>query len=103
LAPTQIGYLVSLIKVYLGDNELNGTIPSQFGKLTDLKTLFLDRNNLNGTIPAEMNTNNYALDTLYAKYRPLASNQLEGISKKTFLMDLFLILYHPKILKNCSK
>jgi hypothetical protein len=40
--------------IYLGDNNLNGTIPTELGNLTNLRYLELKWNQLSGSIPSEL-------------------------------------------------
>ena len=40
--------------VWLGGNDLSGSIPSELGKLTKLRRLYLDNNYLSGPIPTEL-------------------------------------------------
>lgn len=39
--PTQIGLIVGLSEIKLGDNRFTGAIPSEFGNLTGLKEMSL--------------------------------------------------------------
>ena len=54
--PTEIGGLVSLRELRMGDNAaLVGTIPTEIGLLTNLELLDLELNNfMTGTIPTEL-------------------------------------------------
>ncbi|KAK4487020.1 hypothetical protein RD792_006335 [Penstemon davidsonii] len=49
--PNEIGNLSNLIRLDLGDNELNGVIPSTLGMLENLQRLDLSGNKLQGSIP----------------------------------------------------
>ncbi|ORY44208.1 L domain-like protein [Rhizoclosmatium globosum] len=44
----------SLVRIHLGDNKLNGSIPPSFGTLVNLKYLNLGGNRLSGEIPREL-------------------------------------------------
>ncbi len=43
-----------VIALYLGWNELTGTIPVELANLTNLERLYLEDNELTGTIPVEL-------------------------------------------------
>ncbi|KAK8492567.1 hypothetical protein V6N11_030791 [Hibiscus sabdariffa] len=49
--PPNFGYLVSLQRVSLENNKLEGAIPSSFGNLQALSELYLGGNELSGVIP----------------------------------------------------
>ncbi len=71
--PPEIGNLNNLQRLYLGYNHLSGSIPAEIGNLDSLQYLFLYSNQLSGSIPAEIgNLNN--LQELYLGY-----NQLSGL------------------------
>ena len=70
--PDELGQLTALTNIDLFDNLLTGTIPTQLGKLTALETLDLRENHLTGTIPTQLGE----LTALYAL--SLRSNQLTG-------------------------
>ncbi len=59
-------------EIFLGNNQLVGTIPGQLGNLTNLKTLWLMQNQLVGDIPAELGSL-VRLESL-----SLWANQLDG-------------------------
>jgi len=61
-------------EIYLGFNNLDGTLPAELGtgNLSDLEFLYLDRNKLTGSIPAELGK----LTNLFDLW--LQSNQLTG-------------------------
>ncbi|KAG0561879.1 hypothetical protein KC19_9G100100 [Ceratodon purpureus] len=48
----ELGGLTSLVKLYLGGNQLTGHIPSQLASLKNLQYLGLEFNNLQGPIPS---------------------------------------------------
>jgi len=52
--PTVIGNLSNLQRLYLGGNQLSGSIPTVFGNLSNLQTLHLFGNQLSGNIPTEL-------------------------------------------------
>ena len=49
--PTQLGFLISLSRAFLGFNKLSGPIPSELGLLTKLDYLQLQDNQLTGQAP----------------------------------------------------
>ena len=49
--PPEIGSLINLERIFLGNNQLFGTIPSELGNLTNLYFLDLSSNLLSGLIP----------------------------------------------------
>jgi hypothetical protein len=61
-------------EIYLGSNNLDGTLPAELGtgNLSDLEFLYVDRNKLTGSIPAELGN----LTNLFDLW--LHSNQLTG-------------------------
>ena len=54
IIPEEIGSLQSLKGLFLGGNQLVGTIPSTLAQLRDLKILWLEDNKLSGRIPTEL-------------------------------------------------
>ncbi|XP_068307453.1 probable leucine-rich repeat receptor-like protein kinase At1g35710 [Pyrus communis] len=76
LIPTSLGQLINLSTLYLGSNNLSGTIPKEIGNLKSLRNLSLYKNQLSGSIPTSLGqlTN---LSTLY-----LYSNNLSGTIPK---------------------
>ncbi|KAI8838420.1 hypothetical protein BJ741DRAFT_600932 [Chytriomyces cf. hyalinus JEL632] len=54
--PTQLGTLMSLIKLELPNNQLSGPIPSELAQLRSLGSLQLNGNQLSGSIPSEIAT-----------------------------------------------
>jgi len=58
--------------LYLGDNQLIGSIPAEIGSLSVLQVLIADNNQLSGSIPAEIGS----LSSLQRIY--LGGNQLSG-------------------------
>ncbi len=59
-------------KIYLGSNNLSGTIPAELGNLSSLKELGLNDNRLEGNIPAVLS------NLSYLTYLALQSNKLSG-------------------------
>jgi hypothetical protein len=51
---SEVGKLTNLVRLDLGDNDLDGAIPTELVKLTNLTFLELERNILTGTIPTEL-------------------------------------------------
>jgi len=70
--PSEIGDLVDLTFLYLGDNKLTGVIPPELSKLKNLTHLHLSENQLTGVIPLELSK----LKNLTELY--LSINQLTG-------------------------
>ena len=70
--PAELGSLNSLEGLGLYENQLSGSIPVELGKLNSLITLNLNDNQLSGSIPAELGSLNN-LESL-----ELFSNQLTG-------------------------
>jgi len=70
--PPELGNLAYLLMLSLWGNQLTGAIPPELGDLTNLSSLYLGNNQLIGSIPAELGdlTN---LQLLYLDY-----NQLTG-------------------------
>ncbi len=54
--PPELGDLVHLETLWLGDNSLTGDIPPELGKLRQLKSLWLGGNDLTGDIPVQLGT-----------------------------------------------
>ncbi|GJW39738.1 kinase-like domain-containing protein [Tanacetum coccineum] len=70
--PSSIGSLVGLSTLQLGSNQFKGKIPTTIGKLQKLQVLALNSNRFSGPIPDTIG-NLSLLNTLY-----LYSNKLEG-------------------------
>ncbi|CAN1139576.1 Probable LRR receptor-like serine/threonine-protein kinase At3g47570 [Linum perenne] len=70
--PQGVENLVNLITVDMSDNLFTGTIPSYFGKLRNLQGLLLNKNQLSGEIPSSIG-NLSLLNRL-----DIANNQLKG-------------------------
>ena len=76
--PTGLWYGVAtdsdgrVTSLYLGRNQLSGSIPAELGNLTKLEFMALDRNKLSGPIPPELG-NLTKLERLY-----LYNNELSG-------------------------
>ncbi len=68
----ELGNLSNLVSLYLGWNQLTGTIPAELGNLTNLEYLVLCSNQLTGTIPVALSN----LTNL--EFLGLFSNQLTG-------------------------
>ncbi|KAG7980542.1 hypothetical protein I3843_05G187600 [Carya illinoinensis] len=69
----------SLVDLYLGDNELQCSIPDAFGSLNSLKTLYLGGNKLVGGIPKSF-WNLCSLGSLYLLHNNLGGNLSEFMS-----------------------
>lgn len=52
--PAELGQLVNLRSMDLGDNQLTGSLRPELGRLIRLNTMLLDGNRLSGTIPAAL-------------------------------------------------
>jgi Leucine-rich repeat (LRR) protein len=70
--PSEIGDLTSLQRLYLQNNELSSSIPAEIGDLASLQRLDLSNNQLSGSIPSEIG------DLSNLVYLYLYSNQLDG-------------------------
>jgi Leucine-rich repeat (LRR) protein len=86
--PVEIGNLTGLVNLSLG-NQLGGTIPSEIGNLTRLESLALSGSRLEGPIPVEIGR----LTSL--RWLTLGSNQLSGpipaeIGNLTSLESLYI-------------
>jgi len=46
--------MTALKKLFLGNNQLTGSIPSELGAMTSMEDLDLNSNQLTGTIPSEL-------------------------------------------------
>ncbi len=70
--PAELGNLTRLLTLQLSGNQLSGNIPPELGNMSDLAYLFLTNNRLSGEIPAEIGdlSNLYTLNLGY--------NQLSG-------------------------
>ena len=87
--PTELAQLSNLTGLNLRYNPLTGTVPTELAQLTKLTRLDLDGNQLTGTIPVELT------QLTRLKYLSLASNQLTGtipteLARLTNLTDLSL-------------
>ena len=70
--PPEIGNLMNLINLYLGNNQLTGSIPPELGNLMNINDLRINRNQLTGSIPYELG------DLAYLGLLQLDNNQLTG-------------------------
>ncbi|CAM9993902.1 unnamed protein product [Laminaria digitata] len=89
LIPPELENLAALTHLHLEGSQLSGPIPEALGALTKLETLFLSQNRLTGSIPKELES----LSELQQLH--LGSNQLTGpipeaLGALTKLETLFL-------------
>ena len=70
--PPELGNLANLESLWLYENQLSGSIPSELGNLANLDTLYLNGNRLSGSIPPELG--NLAI----LHWLSLSYNQLSG-------------------------
>jgi Leucine-rich repeat (LRR) protein len=70
--PPELGNLVDLEQLHLGDNSLVGAIPSELGNLTNMEFLYLNYNFLVSTIPSQLGK------LVSMEVLDLDSNLLEG-------------------------
>ena len=54
--PSELGELIDLESIFIGDNALTGSLPSELGNLKSLNTLAVYENNLQGEIPNELSS-----------------------------------------------
>ncbi|PQM33290.1 tyrosine-sulfated glycopeptide receptor 1 [Prunus yedoensis var. nudiflora] len=86
--PTEIGQLVLLCTLDLGDNNFSGNIPEKISNLKKLETLDLSMNHLSGEIPPSLTSLNF-LSFLNVSYNNLEgpipkSTQLQGFDVSAF-------------------
>ena len=77
--PAELGGLANLTSLGLTNNQLTGTIPAELGDLANLVELHLWGNQLTGTIPAELG------DLANLTILDLNGNQLTGTVPDSFL------------------
>jgi Leucine-rich repeat (LRR) protein len=80
--------------LYLGYNNLNGTLPASLGNLSQLQTFNLNSNNLTGAIPTSLGnlTNLTTLDMDYCKLSGSIPASLGNLSKLQYFY-----LYHNQL------
>eukprot|EP00980_Cylindrotheca_fusiformis_P019346 scaffold6638_cov127-Cylindrotheca_fusiformis.AAC.30 len=72
--PEEIALLQGVTKIWLSTNQLSGEIPGDsFGELTDLSVLYLKENQLTGSVPASLNKNSN-LNTLFVQENSLTGS-----------------------------
>lgn len=80
--PTEIGGLLDLKILILGDNLLTGSLPSEIGRLSNLQALILEDNQFTGSLPSEV----AKLTNL--EYLILGGNMLSGNIPKEIISNL---------------
>ncbi|KPA16603.1 protein containing Fibronectin, type III [Candidatus Magnetomorum sp. HK-1] len=75
-------------EIRLNDQNLNGLLPASIGKFKDLKRLFLGQNQLSGTIPESIQ--NTRLHTLWLQGNSLSGKIPNALCELTFLQELNL-------------
>ena len=73
-----MGNLSNLRQLWLGNNQLTGSIPAELGNLFNLRRLYLRNNQLTGTIPPEL-------------------DNLSNLRKKTFDKNKLTVRDNPQI------
>ncbi len=73
-------------EIRLNDQNLNGTLPSSMGNFKDLKRLFLGRNQLNGSIPDSLQQTR--LHVLWLPGNQLSGSISNALCSLTFLQEL---------------
>ena len=87
--PPVIKDLSKLEKISLGSNQLSGNIPPEIGNLSNLQQLYLSHNQLSGNIPPEIgNLSN--LQQLYLSHNQLSGNIPSEIGYLSNLQRLYL-------------
>ena len=81
MIPTELGSLLSLRKIDLGNNDLIGQIPTEFGNLPLLESLALYNNALTGQIPSEIGSIS-SLRVLYLDNNSLQPSLADDICMK---------------------
>ncbi|MGB1250519.1 MAG: peroxidase family protein, partial [Candidatus Promineifilaceae bacterium] len=87
--PSELGNLASLQTASLYSNELSGMIPPELGNLASLQSLNLNRNELSGTIPAELG-NLASLQILWVLENKLSGTIPAELGNLTSLQTLYL-------------
>ena len=88
--PADVGNLTALTSLDLGYNGLTGGIPSALGSLTRLQNLNLNDNGLNGSIPAETIGKMAALVSIDLSYNGLTGEIPSTLDQLTQLQQLRL-------------
>jgi tRNA A-37 threonylcarbamoyl transferase component Bud32 len=87
--PPEIGNLKNLSYLNLSNNNLTGSIPLTLSHLTELTYLYLDSNQINGSIPVEI-ANCSSLDNLSLSHNYLTSSIPSQFSDLKFLRSIDL-------------
>ncbi|KAJ8765622.1 hypothetical protein K2173_014744 [Erythroxylum novogranatense] len=85
--PNSVGKLENLYELKLTGNELSGSIPSTLGNVTSLSKVYLDRNKLQGSIPPSLG------DCRYLGELTLSENKLSGLIPKVVFGISSLTIY----------
>lgn len=87
--PPSIGDLSELTWLQLFGNQLSGSIPPELGKLEQVTWLRLEENELTGSIPPELGTMS-ALESLYLSSNPLTGPIPPELGNLSALSKLYL-------------
>mmetsp|Transcript_29042 Transcript_29042/g.44622 ORF Transcript_29042/g.44622 Transcript_29042/m.44622 type:complete len:117 (-) Transcript_29042:95-445(-) len=75
-------YFFALEQLFLGYNNLNGTLPTTLGLLTNLEVLHVEFNQLSGTIPTELG------NLKKAQVYTFKNNYFQGIMPRSICLQV---------------